>query len=134
MERKEFLGKCVALGAGIALTASLSGCHIFDKPEMMVGKVANLQAKPYFLTQFNGDDIFVFWENEKWTIFSLICRHKKCTVAYKDTEQQFVCPCHDGVYNKEGKVVSGPPPAPLHKFKYDIRNDELWVLNQLEEA
>lgn len=134
MERKEFLHKCMALGAGVALTSSLSSCHIFDKPEMLVGKVADLQAKPYFLTQFNGDDIFVFYEAEKWTIFSLICRHKKCTVAYKEEEAQFVCPCHDGTYNKEGKVISGPPPAPLHKFKYEIRKDELWVLNQFENA
>jgi Rieske Fe-S protein len=134
MERKEFLEKCIVLGAGIALTTSLSSCHIFDKAEMLVGKVDDLQSKPYFVTQFNGDDIFVFFESEKWTIFSLICSHKKCTVEYKEQEQQFLCPCHDGTYNKAGKVIAGPPPAPLSKFKYEIRKGELWVLNQFENA
>ena len=25
----------------------------------------------------------------------------------------YKCPCHGGVYDREGNVVSGPPPAPL---------------------
>jgi Rieske Fe-S protein len=30
---------------------------------------------------------------------------------------QFVCPCHGGVYDaRTGKVLQGPPPAPLQRI------------------
>jgi Rieske Fe-S protein len=35
--------------------------------------------------------------------------------------------CHDGVFDKAGKVVSGPPPEPLHRFQTQIDNDQLMI-------
>ena len=49
-----------------------------------------------------------------YAAFSAICTHAGCTVAYVKKVSQFQCPCHGGVYDaKTGKVLSGPPPAPL---------------------
>jgi Rieske Fe-S protein len=50
----------------------------------------------------------------KYKAFSAICTHAGCTVAFLKKTSQFQCPCHGGLYDaKTGKVLSGPPPAPL---------------------
>ena len=30
-------------------------------------------------------------------------------------DKKFKCPCHCGVYDRYGLVVSGPPPAPMER-------------------
>lgn len=41
------------------------------------------------------------------------CSHLGCSVTFDRQAQQFVCPCHAGVFDIDGAVVSGPPPRPL---------------------
>jgi menaquinol-cytochrome c reductase iron-sulfur subunit len=36
-----------------------------------------------------------------------------------ESAELFLCPCHGGVYYKDGNVAAGPPPRPL--FRYDVR-------------
>ena len=42
--------------------------------------------------------------------------HLGCPVSYKPAAQRFICPCHGGVYDFEGKVAGGPPVRPLDRF------------------
>jgi len=44
------------------------------------------------------------------------CMHLGCPVSYKPAAQRFICPCHGGVYDFEGKVAGGPPVRPLDRF------------------
>ena len=44
------------------------------------------------------------------------CMHLGCPVSYKEAAQRFICPCHGGVYDFEGKVDGGPPVRPLDRF------------------
>lgn len=54
---------------------------------------------------------------------SATCTHLGCGVAWNEAQSQFQCPCHKGVFDRSGKVVSGPPPRPLDQF--DVRlNDK----------
>ena len=50
------------------------------------------------------------------------CMHLGCPVRYVAASERFICPCHGGVYNKEGKVDGGPPVRPLDRFYTRIRN------------
>jgi cytochrome b6-f complex iron-sulfur subunit len=45
------------------------------------------------------------------TALSTRCTHLGCTVRM--VGQEWVCPCHGGRYDREGRVLGGPPPAPL---------------------
>lgn len=129
MNRRNFICTCASIGVGASLM-SLSACSLLDEKEMLLGEEKALKEKEYHVLTFNRKDIFVRFSEEKWEVFSLICTHKKCTVEYKAKEELFVCPCHDGTYNKEGKVIFGPPPKPLRHLKTEIRNGQLWVLNE----
>jgi cytochrome b6-f complex iron-sulfur subunit len=44
------------------------------------------------------------------------CTHQGCSVGYNKNGNNFVCPCHNGVFSLSGGVVSGPPPAPLKNY------------------
>jgi len=43
------------------------------------------------------------------------CTHLGCLVSWDAQSQVFRCPCHGGVYDKNGAVMDGPPPMPLQK-------------------
>ena len=44
------------------------------------------------------------------------CTHLGCRVRWDPDQRLLVCPCHGGVYDPTGAVISGPPPAPLRKM------------------
>jgi menaquinol-cytochrome c reductase iron-sulfur subunit len=44
------------------------------------------------------------------------CMHLGCPVRYVSASEKFICPCHGGVYDKQGKVTGGPPVRPLDRF------------------
>jgi menaquinol-cytochrome c reductase iron-sulfur subunit len=60
-------------------------------------------------------------------VFSDACTHLGCKVHWEEERNAFICPCHDGVFDKAGNVVSGPPPEPLHRFQTRLDKDQLMV-------
>ena len=59
--------------------------------------------------------------------FSKVCTHLGCLVKYHPEKQLFICPCHAGIFDLEGNVVSGPPPKPLEKFAVRVEGDNLVI-------
>jgi Rieske Fe-S protein len=55
--------------------------------------------------------------------FSAVCTHLGCTVQFRPERQDIWCACHNGIYDLNGKNVSGPPPRPLDPFKVQVRTD-----------
>ncbi len=51
------------------------------------------------------------------TALSLVCTHARCIVKWTDAEKRFLCPCHRGAFDADGRVLSGPPPAPLRRLE-----------------
>ena len=58
---------------------------------------------------------------------SNICTHLGCRVRWIVEKQQFFSPCHNGVFDKHGYVVSGPPPRPLDEFETKVEDDNLYI-------
>jgi menaquinol-cytochrome c reductase iron-sulfur subunit len=61
------------------------------------------------------------------TVFSNVCTHLSCHVAWKDELKEYVCPCHDGHFDAQGNVVSGPPPAPLATYETKVEEGNLSI-------
>lgn len=59
--------------------------------------------------------------------FSAICTHLTCNVLYESDTETIICPCHNGRFDLNGKVISGPPPSPLEAFKVEITGEEIMV-------
>jgi Rieske Fe-S protein len=55
------------------------------------------------------------------------CTHLSCIAHWEADQQRFFCPCHDGVYDRMGNVVSGPPPRPLDRYEIKVDEGMIWV-------
>jgi Rieske Fe-S protein len=66
-------------------------------------------------------------EYNHYVAISTRCMHLGCPVSYKPAAQRFICPCHGGVYDFEGKVDGGPPVRPLDRFYTRVVNERLQV-------
>ena len=49
------------------------------------------------------------------------CMHLGCPVRFVEASQRFICPCHGGVYDDQGKRTGGPPVRPLDRFETRVR-------------
>lgn len=56
---------------------------------------------------------------DQFTAFSANCTHLGCPVRWEQQAALFMCPCHGGVYYKDGSVAAGPPPKAL--VQYPVR-------------
>jgi menaquinol-cytochrome c reductase iron-sulfur subunit len=65
--------------------------------------------------------------DDKLVAFSVHCSHLGCPVRWEDKAQLFMCPCHGGVYYKDGTVASGPPPKPLTKIDVRINKGDVEI-------
>ncbi len=59
--------------------------------------------------------------------FDPACTHLGCRIQYKDDQKKFLCPCHGGIFDSDGKVVSGPPPKALETHGVKIENGRIFV-------
>jgi menaquinol-cytochrome c reductase iron-sulfur subunit len=55
------------------------------------------------------------------------CAHAGCPVRFVQAAGEFICPCHGGVYDFQGKVIGGPPVRPLDRFQTRVRGGQLEV-------
>lgn len=60
--------------------------------------------------------------------FAVNCTHLGCPVRWLQDADLFMCPCHGGVYYKDGTVAAGPPPRPLVKYPVRVQDGQLQIL------
>lgn len=75
------------------------------------------EVSAYVLTE-NGQD---------FVVISNICTHLGCRVRWIAEDGKFHCPCHNGVFAKDGSVISGPPPRPLDRFESKVEDGVLYI-------
>ena len=72
--------------------------------------------------------VYVLTTNSRdFVAMSNICTHLGCRVRWIPDQEGFFCPCHNGVFTKDGSVVSGPPPRPLDRFESKVEDGVLFV-------
>ncbi len=66
------------------------------------------------LTEIDG----VFFGRRGGAVYALDgrCTHAGCRVQWVPRERELHCPCHGGRFDVEGRVLGGPPPAPLRRL------------------
>jgi Rieske Fe-S protein len=58
---------------------------------------------------------------------SAVCTHLQCTVQYRSDLHEVWCACHNGLYDLNGRNISGPPPRPLDAYDVHINGDDVVV-------
>lgn len=81
-------------------------------------KIQDLQGREIVLVRTGENEV---------KAMSTVCTHLGCTVYWEQAKQEFYCPCHAGRFNKDGVVISGPPPAPLPTYPIEIENGNVFI-------
>ncbi|MCI0469030.1 MAG: ubiquinol-cytochrome c reductase iron-sulfur subunit [Nitrospirae bacterium] len=71
--------------------------------------------------------VFLVADADGLLILSPFCTHLGCIVTWDNNKKEFLCPCHGGRYNIRGEVIGGPPPAPLQRLPFEIRDEKVYV-------
>ena len=93
---------------------------VLAKKEILLGEAKEIV--------FNSTPGVVINRPDKGYIaLSRVCTHLGCLVDYQKDKKRLLCPCHAGVYDLAGNVVSGPPPRPLPKFPLRVEGDSIII-------
>jgi nitrite reductase/ring-hydroxylating ferredoxin subunit len=65
-------------------------------------------------------------------VFLAECTHFDCVVGYQPDEGCILCACHEGRFDLDGNVISGPPPKPLTSFYHAYHEDRLVIALEKE--
>jgi Rieske Fe-S protein len=71
--------------------------------------------------------IFLVRSGEGVLAIDSTCTHLGCRVSWDADEQLIKCPCHGGIYDREGTVKSGPPPQALARLATKVDGDKILV-------
>jgi Rieske Fe-S protein len=152
MTRRAVFSLGVQAAGGVAVAAvalpvvGFAVAPIFDRPDEVwrgVGSPDDYDPETYrqaVITEVNG-----IGDSGKTTVYirrgspeldedpnefiaiSTRCAHLGCPVRFVQAAGNFICPCHGGVYDFEGKVIGGPPVRPLDRFQTRVTGDTLEI-------
>jgi len=122
MDRRGFFKKLrwffyALFGAVLALPA-LSFVTYRKKRTRTVVFTVSEQTDHYF-----KQGVFLIREGEAFSALSAKCTHLGCTVRFDQHKKQFVCPCHQSVYDAVGKRVAGPARDDLQVLPVTLREN-----------
>jgi Rieske Fe-S protein len=93
--------------------------------------VLEYEQKDGWLTAANRSLVYVKRDEEDEVIaISATCSHLGCIVTWEEDQKIFKCPCHDGRFDGEGRVISGPPPGPLRRHKAKIEDGTILLATE----
>ena len=95
---------------------------------VVAAKVGDLKTNAAKIFRFgNKPGILINTPAGELKAFSAVCTHLNCTVQYDENASVIWCACHNGKYDLNGQVISGPPPRPLEPYHAKIRGDDVVV-------
>ena len=137
LARRRFLcgtlgGGAAALGATLVgpLAAYVANARSEPLPEFAVYSQADVELKP-------GESKFVRYgslpvlllrtpsEPSSFRVFAATCTHLDCIVGYQPDLGCIRCACHEGRFDLEGRVLSGPPSGALRTLYHAWRGGQL---------
>ncbi len=136
--RRSFLSR-LWMGAGLFLsygTAAFYGFNFlsprFRKPQPRRILVTSADKLPpgasTTFKDLSGRKIVLVNSGNGFIALSTTCTHLGCSTYWVPEKSHSFCPCHDGYFDVNGNVVSGPPPRPLDKFEVFVdENDNVFV-------
>src|ERR1041384_3981102 len=78
---------------------------------------AKLEKEHAVIVRHGATRLLVFEDpQQRVCALSAKCTHEGCTVQYVPGDANIWCACHNGKFDLEGRVLSGPPPRPLTKW------------------
>lgn len=61
-------------------------------------------------------------EGDRFQVFAINCAHLGCPVRWFPQSGLFLCPCHGGVYYRDGSRAAGPPERGMFEYPNKVQN------------
>lgn len=118
-DRRGFLVRIlmfVGLGSAAAGVSAMAARYLYPlkavrlKRSVFLAPASDIpsgRGRPYRLP--DGGTALVTDTGADIVALSDICPHLGCKVHYEAGQGRFVCPCHGGVFEKDGTAIAGPP-------------------------
>jgi len=136
--RRSFLGKLLggtliaaALGVVSSVVAFLfppdAVSSALGPQRTRVGKLDDLPVGEGKLALVNDEPVWVVRLANELVAMSALCTHQGCIVKWQPDRRLFSCPCHQGLFDQRGNVVSGFPQLPLPRLNVGVVEGEVYV-------
>lgn len=138
IQRRTFLSLWFGWGSAIfAVIASAAAAGRFLVPNVLYEPDRRFKALkpedypdgPTFMPSLR---VFLFRKGNSFRAASAICTHLGCTVNLAG--EGFHCPCHGSVFDKSGRVLSGPAPSSLAWFLLTLSRDGHLVIDTSQQV
>jgi cytochrome b6-f complex iron-sulfur subunit len=134
--RRRFLSQAV-MGLGVLFGLGTLGLRFLQflvpprrakqAEAVLIGAESRIPLGDAVSMDLGGHKILVLKTEQGVAAFSRRCTDLGCLVSWNKEREQFLCPCHQGVYDKTGLNIAGPPPRPLDRFEIVRRGEQLYV-------
>jgi cytochrome b6-f complex iron-sulfur subunit len=126
------LSRFVAFGGSLAATTLASCSSVLARlggaQRTRVGRLDELPPGGGLRASLGGDDsVIVVNVDGSVRAFRAVCTHEGCPLGWNAQQHLIRCPCHGGAYDTNGRVVSGPPPAPLTALRVAVDHGAIYV-------
>jgi Rieske Fe-S protein len=136
--RRSWLLRGLKTGVAVTLGAVLYPVARFLRPRPATRAGALEVVAPFRLADLKADSegrwpglfefggkpcLVILTPDGQLKAFNAICTHVDCTVEFRAGKKDIYCACHSGVYDLNGRNVSGPPPRPLETYKVTTRGE-----------
>ena len=136
ISRRDFVGWIIRGGmfatlAGMILPALQYVWPVMGRGPSMemeeVGRVEDIPVGGAKKVIVGGSALLLIRTASEFKAYSAICTHLGCIVDWDAQKKEIVCPCHAGVFDVEGRNVSGPPPKPLPFYRVNVADGKIFV-------
>jgi cytochrome b6-f complex iron-sulfur subunit len=136
LTRRDFIGMVIRFGLLATLAGMIVPALLYLAPVIKRGPAGGFAdaggvdeippgtAKKVIVA---GSAVMIIHTAQGFKALSAVCTHLGCLVGFNLERQQILCPCHGGVYDVNGKNISGPPPKPLPSYEVNIINGRIMV-------
>jgi cytochrome b6-f complex iron-sulfur subunit len=133
MQRRSFLGMIFAIMGSISF-----GSLAYPFLKYLAPQKAEIKSGKLTIRKSDvGDAKEILFQNTPAIIIdrpgkglialSRVCTHLGCLIEYDKREKMLICPCHAGIFNLEGRVVSGPPPKSLTVIPLKVEGEDIVI-------
>ena len=132
IDRRSLL-RLIASSGAVATTgiaSSLAGCSTPEADGRTAVRISDLPLDRRVRVLHQDLPVEVVRTADGVSARSLWCTHMGCEVRWSDEQRQYLCPCHEGVYNSSGIPIKGPPPRPLSTIPVEVTDNGVLIGNR----
>jgi cytochrome b6-f complex iron-sulfur subunit len=138
-KRRNFLNALVGLGlvgwAGSILYPVLRYLRPLSETatgplKLTPAELTKVETDHFVIARQGTRKVIVFDANGEIRALDAKCTHEGCTVQFSAADGIIVCACHNGKYDLDGRVLSGPPPRPLTQWAVSKDGDNVTLTRE----